>query len=295
MMYQKSVRTPKGTLYYKTTEDHATVMAYSGDDAFLSLPSELSGLPLTKIAKKAFMNCKRLRRIELPNTISRISAWAFAYCGILEEVVFSSAHVTLGTGVFIGDKLLEKIVVDGVDESASVLLAAASNMEKAEYLLDISSCGQASWYAKWDDHLIGFLREPDDAGYTDLILCGEEDASINIDSYSSDKRREKVRLCFLRLLHADGLDGAKADRLSDYLRAHAFGAEENETWLLMKEEKGSFRDYYELYVSLGCLNEENLDDTLSDLGDKQPEMKAYFLRWKDENTSGGGFLDDLLL
>ena len=71
--------------------------------------------------------------------------------------------------------------------------------------------------------------------------------------------------------------------MKDYLRDHSVGCDSDESWQVLKEEFGHEKKYYELYVEIGCLNDENFYDTLNDLGDKHPEMKAVFIRWNEQN------------
>ncbi|MBQ4232475.1 MAG: hypothetical protein II699_04285, partial [Lachnospiraceae bacterium] len=70
--------------------------------------------------------------------------------------------------------------------------------------------------------------------------------------------------------------------LDDYLISHSVGAPSMEAWLFLKDEAGQMKEYYEYYVELGCLNEDNFSSTIADLGDSNPEMKAYFLRWHED-------------
>ena len=77
-------------------------------------------------------------------------------------------------------------------------------------------------------------------------------------------------------------------RLDDYLINHSIGAPSMEAWLYLKEEAGQIKEYYEYYVKLGCLNDDNFNSTIADLGDTNPEMKAYFLRWHEDRRDNKG-------
>ncbi len=306
-MTEKSIQTEKGTLYYVVKEDRITVTTYHGNDSVVELPAKINGLPVRKVGKKAFMNSRQLRRIVVPDTVKKLSEWAFAYCDLLEEVELPKRQITMGTGVFLGDKRLSKIVLrarkkeqdsdwarcsDKLKNDTAALLAVVPFMEDGEHLLNAKDAGNEDWINKWDARLVKILEEPDEKGYTDVILCGEEDINCNLENFVKDKRKKKVRFCFLRLLNDSGLQKDIRVILEDYLISHIVGCASMETWLVLKEEKGHIREYYELYAKLGCLNCDNYDATLADLGEKQPEMKAYFMRWhEDYRQKEGDFFD----
>lgn len=324
-MFEKRFETENGYFYYIEKENRVTITTYHGNDVELELPAKIEDLPVRKIGKKAFMNARQLRRVVLPDSVKKLGEWAFAYCGMLEEIVLPKRKMSVGTGVFLGDSRLEKITlrlrkkdVERLDvgssgensessegkielvelqqwahsseqyhEDMAVLLATVNTMDDAAYLFDFKEAGSEEWIQKWDARMLKILAEPDEKGYTQMILCGEEDINCNLENFVRDKRKKKVRYCFLRLLYSSGLADETKQILEAYLTSHVVGSPSMETWLVLKEEMGHKKEYYELYVELGCLDQENYDATLADLGDKQPEMKAYFIRWNDENKESG--------
>ncbi|MDD5948312.1 MAG: leucine-rich repeat domain-containing protein [Lachnospiraceae bacterium] len=315
---EMSIDTEKGTLYYAIKEERVTITTYHGNDSVVEVPAKLEGFPVRKIGKKAFMNSRQLRRVVLPDSVKKLGEWAFAYCSLLEEVVLPRRRITVGTGVFLGDKMLTRIVLrcrqkngklssgeadlfwsrqeESYRSDIAVLLAAVPGMEDGEYLLDFKEAGDHAWIVKWDARLRRFIEEPDEKGYTQMILCGEEDINCSLDNYVREKRKKKVRYCFLRLLHDSGLTAEMKQTLEEYLICHSVGCASMETWLVLKEEKGHLREYYELYVRLNCLNDENYDATLADLGSQHPEMKAYFMREHgQQQETGADFFDTFSL
>lgn len=305
---EQSIKTEQGTIYYTAKEERVTINTYHGNDTVLLIPAEIDTLPVTRIGKKALMNSRQLRRISLPDTMKKLGEWAFAYCPLLEEVELPKRKISMGTGVFLGDKQLSAIVlrtrekdkgkesdwwsgcIETYKEDTAILLAALPVMESGEYLLDMKEAGRKEWFQAWDACLLKMIDEPDEKGYTDMILCGEEDLNCSLDLFVREKRKKKVRYCFLRLLRDSELSGQTRQILKNYLLEHTVGKPSMEAWLVLKEEKGHLREYYELYVSLGGLTKENYDATLADLGEKQPEMKAYFMRQYEE-MKGKGNID----
>ena len=172
---------------------------------------------------------------------------------------------------------------DKEKEDTARLLACAVNLKEADFLLNIKEAGRDAWFKGFDQKIISFIEEDDEEGHTELILCGEEDIDCTLESFIRNKRKEKVRLAFLRLLYNTGIEEKTENQLKDYLRDHSVGCDSDESWQVLKEEFGHEKKYYELYVEIGCLNDENFYDTLNDLGDKHPEMKAVFIRWNEQN------------
>lgn len=290
--------TPDGRINYIIEDGKAVIRSYSGDDEELIIPEELSDVPVRVIDKKAFMNARRLRRIVLPDNIKKISDWGFAYCKNLTEAELPRRTLSMGRYPFLGDTSLQKIrlrarvrypdkgwlaMTDKEREDTAVLLAKAQSLKNADHLTDCKKAGTDDWFEKLDKKILEFIDEPDEDGHTELILCGEEDLDCTLESFISAKRKEKVRLSFLRLLHPSKISAGTEDYLKDYLVSHSVGCESTETWQLMKEEFGHLKAYYEYYAAAGCLNDDNFSKTIVDLGDKQAEMKAYFLRQREEN------------
>ncbi|MBR3042782.1 MAG: leucine-rich repeat protein [Eubacterium sp.] len=290
--------TPDGRINYIIEDSKAVIRSYSGDDEELIIPEELSDVPVRVIDKKAFMNARRLRRIVLPDNIKKISDWGFAYCKNLTEAELPRRTLSMGRSPFLGDTSLQKIrlrarvrypdkgwlaMTDKEREDTAVLLAKAQSLKNADHLTDCKKAGTDDWFEKLDKKILEFIDEPDEDGHTELILCGEEDLDCTLESFISAKRKEKIRLSFLRLLHPSKISAGTEDYLKDYLVSHSVGCESTETWQLMKEEFGHLKAYYEYYVAAGCLNDDNFSETIVDLGDKQAEMKAYFLRQREGN------------
>ena len=64
---------------------------------------------------------------------------------------------------------------------------------------------------------------------------------------------------------------------------------------MILHEYGSDREYYQLFASISCVTEENLNDILTDIGGEYPEMKAYFLRCREETSGAEDFFAGLEL
>lgn len=280
-------------------KEKACITGYHGAAGELVIPDVLEGCPVTEIGKKAFLSRKGLRKITLPDSLETVGDWAFACCTNLREAVFPEKDIRFGRNVFLECGCLTRISKRGAEENErfqpELLAAAVRNME-AYYLLELPAVGSGEWLAKWDARLAALLGAPDQEGYSRQVLCGEEDyGSTDLAAYISERRKGKVRLSLLRLLHPRGLAAPFRKELEDHLRSYTRGGEGDETWQVILREHGEERAYYGLFAELGCVTGENLDGILADIREDFPEMKAFFLRYQEENLGGRDFFDSLEL
>ena len=96
-------------------------------------------------------------------------------------------------------------------------------------------------------------------------------------------------------MHDEKLATDNRKLLTEYLLSHTKGEESEETWLVLKEEHGEDMVYLSLFADLGCVSLENISDILTDLGDTNPQMKAYFMRYKEEHLGTVDFFAGLSL
>ena len=308
-MFDKSIETEKGTIYYRIKDDKVSITSYSGRDTELIIPDHIEEYPVRKISKKAFLNSKALRKLVLPDTIRKLSDWAFAHCQNLDTLELPRKGIKLGRGVFTGDEKLRRIeliprpgeedtevsMTDKEKEDTSVLLAEVSRMKNVEYLLDFKEAGSKDWFRRLDMALMDILKEADEEGHTEMILCGEEDIDCTIESFVAERRREKSRVSFMRLIHDFGISDSLRTAMTDYIKSHTVGSESSEAWEVLLNEKNHIPEYYKLFLAIGAINDKNFDDALLSMGDKAPEMKAYFMREHVGSGSEESFFDQFSL
>lgn len=266
---------------------------------------------VVSVGKKAMLSCKNLRRVYLPDTIEEVGDWAFAYCDELREVCLPRKEIQFGRGIFRACGKLRSVTVEGNHPDVGGLLAASVTLLNAPYLLSPVSSGDAEWLRRWDGRMLELLRTPDQEGYSKMVLCGEEDYGSrenNLEYFLNQKRQSKVRIAFMRLLHDVGLNGETKEELKEYLRRHTAGSKaaeernkngggeeaQDETWQVLHGEFGDDSHYYRLFTQIGCLTEENFDRILSEAGKDYPEMKAWFLKYKEEKIGYADFFEELL-
>ena len=287
MQYRES-DTEHGVLQYGINGETAEILGYRGKDTELVIPAVLGGYAVTHVGKKAFLSNKMLRQISLPESIVRIDDWAFAYCTKLNKVILPYHRMEIGQGIFKECFELEQIVDEGADERESkttdiaYLLAASMSRLDAFYLFNFENAGKDDWISQWDARMQSVMNREDAEGFSKMLLCGEEDYGSkenNLDYYTEQRRREKVRLAMLRLMHDYGLEHSVRTKLEEYLLAHIKGQQTEETWKVILEEYGDDLKYYQFLTELGGVNADNFQAMMEDMGESHTEMKAYLMKY----------------
>lgn len=293
MENRKEVRAGEGTLLLEETGDGLQLCGVKGNIKKLVVPDMVEGLAVTSVGKKALLSNKEVTEVSLPDTLKEIGDWAFAHCSSLKRVRLPDQRLQIGKGIFKDCGQLA-LVDTGKDEDTARLLAAALVLFGAEYLFDLKEAGSREWLEKWDSRMDSFLLQKDEAGFTKMILCGEEDLLADLPEYIAERRRAKARVCFLRLLYPRGLSEERGKFLKEYLGSHAKGCESEAAWEVVLREHGDERSYYEMLTECGGVHAQNLPDMLQDMKEGHTEMKAYLMRCT-KDTKEDDFFSALLL
>ena len=311
---------------YRTDGEKAEITGYEGRDTRIEIPRRIEGCPVSSIARKAFLGQRDLYAVTLPESVEEVGDWAFASCAGLAEISLPKKAMRFGRAVFKNCGKLERIAVREYGQEEGVrgagnrkevnsekavpeeygreeghyaepeLLAAAVSLMDAYYLLDPETAGSGEWLGRWDQKLSSVLRTSDREGYISHSVYGEEDyIGMDLEEYISERRKEKVRLAFLRLLHPRALAPALREELEMILQGFTWGCGGGETWQVLLGEHGDERAYYRLFAELSCINEENFSGILGEIGDGHPEMKAYFLKCRGEGHTEEDFFQGLEL
>lgn len=110
-----------GNFEYYLYDDYVDLISFSGSGE-IQVPTEIEGMPLTKISNYAFSKLKELTSVTIPDSITVIGAGAFAGCDSLKTVFLPKSITTLSTSIFLGCSSLEEISIPNsvniIDEMA---------------------------------------------------------------------------------------------------------------------------------------------------------------------------------
>ena len=132
-----------GEYKYIVDGDHIKLTEYLGDEAEVTIPSDIDGVKVTVIGEMtflacgnlekavipdsvvqiegtAFSECKNLTELNIPETISTIEGLTFSECKSLTEITIPSSVAKIEMWAFLDCTGLEKIVIpDSVTEIES--------------------------------------------------------------------------------------------------------------------------------------------------------------------------------
>lgn len=294
-----------GCLQYTVEHDGVCISGWRGNGRSVSVPEEIEGQPVTGVGRKAFLSKKNLREIVLPVSLRSLGDWAFAYCNNLERVTVPAGCFDIGRTLFLDCDRLECISGtrpgsgaggEAWSESCGRLLAAAVTRLDAYYLLEPGAVGSPEWLRKWDARLEAVMRADDGEGYSKQVLCGEEDyGSTDMGAYLRAARQKKAGLAMLRLKCDQGLAPDMRQYLEQYLRTHTKGCESEESWQVILAQGESHPEDVQLFLRLGCAGRENIEAMISQMREDQPQLRAAFLRYQQEQLGHGDFFAGLSL
>lgn len=299
MAQEKELEIGGGVLKYEIDRLGIVVRGLFAVGGSIRIPDKIENQPVTRIERKALLSCKAVRELYLPIHLEEIGDWAFAYCSNLKAVYLPKRKLVLGKGIFKECESLECIchltAVTKEEIQAGYLLGAVPVKLEADYLFSPEEAGEKRWLARFDDRLEFFLNQSDEEGYVKQVYCGEEDIMSNLDLYLAERRRAKTRLCFMRLVNDVALEDNFREKLEKYLAEHTKGSVSEAAWEVLRRERGNEKAYYEIFVQAGCVTDDNYDGILEDMGEEFPEMKAYLMSYRAEQTTGEDFFSSLSL
>lgn len=117
---------------FTRSSDALTLCSCSSDNASISVPATLAGVPVTGLTAHAFSSCANLTAITLPDTLTAICSEAFRQCTKLESVNIPASVTTIGDSAFYGCTALKSILlpasVSTVSERAFYKCTALSSL-----------------------------------------------------------------------------------------------------------------------------------------------------------------------
>lgn len=131
MTAQAEEETYNGFTYvYESWSDTITILGYKGNKTEIVIPGEIKGKKVTKIGELAFMGCKNLKSIIIPEGVTRISNQAFAGCSGLTSIPMPDSITHISDAAFVGCSSLKSITMPkGVTSIAASIFESCSSLE----------------------------------------------------------------------------------------------------------------------------------------------------------------------
>lgn len=301
---------------------------YIGREQEVILPAISDGKSLSIIGSKAFLSCKTVERLYLPETLEMVEDWGFAHMKNLREITMPVKKISFGRQVFLGCDRLQKIhlleVADmqdhGTDTSnrtggvqvykgIPIFLASMFRFFPEEQLENLALAGepegQWKWLASYDAALLIYVKRPNDYGFEPAFIgwFDIEDVDEQKEKYMVEQRKNKIRLAFQRLRYNEGLQEEDAQYLKVFLLQESDLIEE-----LFLEQKGASKGGitqedtpgqditdYKIWQQSGGLNRHRAETLLQKLSEEEPEIRGYLLNIQLETTEAEDFFEELEL
>ena len=100
---------PAAKFRYTSTGVFVRIDKYIGNQTVVDIPTEIDGLPVILIGNRAFMDCKTLKRINIPPSVLNIGHNAFTNCSNLETIEIPDSVISIGLQAFKGCKNLTHV------------------------------------------------------------------------------------------------------------------------------------------------------------------------------------------
>lgn len=272
---------------------------YEGQEAEVSLPVLMCNKPLGIIGMKAFLSCKTVEKLVLPESLVQVEDWAFAHMKNLQELVLPAKQIAFGKKVFLGCDSLQRVGLHNTDvyEGIPFFLANVFRVLNDEKLFDLEQAGdvnrQWEWLSLYDEKLTEYIKRPDEYGFVPAFIgwFDVEDVDDQKDGYVLSQRKNKVLLVFQRLIYSAKIESDVEHFLQEYLLCNG----ELIMDVLREESCGKDIRYYKAWKQAGGLKLDTCKEILAWLPDEEPEIKAYLLEITLEDTKAEDYFKELEL
>ncbi|MDO4187491.1 MAG: leucine-rich repeat protein [Lachnospiraceae bacterium] len=251
--------------------------------------------PYTAIGNKAFLSCKDVYEIKLPDTICKIGDWAFAHMKELKKIIVPSNEISIGRDAFLDCNNLVEIVIypdDSKNKGLPYLLASCITYLNVYDLLDfkMAAVSNEKWCEKYDTELLRFISLPDDNGFQPFIVgwFNDEGEEEQLNNYIEKKKLDKLKLCFLRLKYNTCLGQETSNQLISYIKTQLECTDADcSGWKLFRDELSDDIQYVKTAVENNIIDAELKLEIIKAINKRNgnPEISAYLLSLEEERES----------
>lgn len=279
----------------------AKLVKYEGNARNVVLPNDVDGKPLSVIGAKAFLSCREVERLVLPDGIKRIEDWAFAHMKKLQEIVMPAKQIVFGKKVFLGCHNLKQVnfsgaagIYEGIPYFlASMVVFMEEHAVEPELAGDLQ--GQWDWLKEYDRALLQFLEREDSYGFEPAFIgwFDIEDVDDQQAGFVRERQKSKIALGLQRMLYGERLEKETEEKTSAYLlKAWKLALE-----MLTDIETMYSRDvrYFKIWQRIGGFKVLSRQELLERLPSAEPEIRAFLMECESDEDFISEYFDDLEL
>lgn len=269
---------------------------YNGQAVKVQLLS-YDGVPLTVIGAKAFLSCKSIEKLILPDSLERVEDWGFAHMKNLQEITLPARDILFGKKVFLGCDKLQKVNLPHFYEGLPYFLASMFRFFPEKKLENLKMVGdeqgQWEWLTHYDEALQTYIRRPDDYDFVPAFIgwFDVQDVDDQKEHYVLQQRKHKIRLVLQRLLYNERLSARDGQCLESYIIKESPLVEQ----IFLDAEEDCSRDirFYRVWERTGALNCDCAGRLLEHISESEPEIRGYLLKIQLQNVDGKDFFAGL--
>ncbi|MCX6926909.1 MAG: leucine-rich repeat domain-containing protein [Verrucomicrobia bacterium] len=134
-------------LNYTTNNGTITITGYTGSGGDVTIPSMITGLPVTSIGDYVFYNNSSLATIAIPNTVTSIGQGTFQYCSSLSSITIPTSVAGIGYQALYSCTSLTNITIgNGVTSIGDYALYGCSSLTGITIPNNVTNIGDHVFY-----------------------------------------------------------------------------------------------------------------------------------------------------
>lgn len=265
---------------------------------------------MTIIGAKAFLSCRHVEKLALPDTLEQVEDWAFAYMKGLREIIFPAREILFGRKAFLGCDGLRRVTLVRGGSPLQGQYAGMPHFLASMFRLSLGSIrgrlsdlglagdaeGQWQWLSCYDEALALYLQQADDCDFEPAFIgwFDVEDVDDQRAGYMLRRKREKISLVFQRLLYPEKMSPQAEALFGEYL----VKKEAEQVLELMRdtgEDIGGGVKYFQIWRRLGGFERYSPRFLLEELENAGPEVRSFLLECELESAAREDFFGELEL
>lgn len=129
-----------GIGYNADDKGKLTISAYTGDTVDLKIPSKYKGKKVTTIGRSSF-KMKKIKSVTIPDTVTEIDDYAFAFSNSLESVSIPDSVKSIGTNAFAGCVKLKDVKLPKKLKTIGMFSFDATSIKKINIPKSVKTIG----------------------------------------------------------------------------------------------------------------------------------------------------------